>query len=122
MTNFFSRFKIPTLLGLGIIILGLIAGVYLVLREQIFFSQASSSVAPQNIIVSNITEDSVTISFTTASPATSFITYGLQNPKEQTVLDDRDTDKPTARLTHYVTIKNLSGQTNYQYKINRAWY
>ncbi len=119
MTNFFSKFKIPTLLGLGIIIFGLIAGLYLVLREQIFLSQAAPSVVPEkeNIIVSNISEDSVTISWVTSSAASSFITYGLQNPKEQTVLDDRDTGKPTARLTHYVTIKNLSGQTNYQYKI-----
>ncbi len=119
MTNFFSKFKIPTLLGLGIIIFGLIAGLYLVLREQIFLSQAAPSVVPEkeNIIVSNISEDSVTISWVTSSAASSFITYGTQNPKEQTVLDDRDTDKPTARLTHYVTIKNLSGQTNYLYKI-----
>ncbi len=119
MTNFFSKFKIPTLLGLGIIIFGLIAGLYLVLREQIFLSQAAPSVVPEkeNIIVSNISEDSVTISWVTSSAASSFITYGLQNPKEQTVLDDRDTGKPTARLTHYVTIKNLSGQANYQYII-----
>lgn len=117
MMDALSKFKIPTILGLGIIILGLISGVYLVLREQVFFSQAAPSLSPPKATLSNITDTSITISWQTDSPILSFVTYGIQSPKEETALDDRDNIKPTPRTIHYVTIKNLSPQTPYQFKI-----
>lgn len=122
MRNTISKLKIPTPFGLGIIILGITIGVYLVAKEQVFLSQATPSVTAQNITVTNITKDSVVISWQTNSPASSFITYGQTTPNEQTSLDDRDSlasdgagSKP--RLTHYVTLKNLLPQTKYQFKI-----
>lgn len=112
----------PTLLGLSLILLGLISGVYLVLKEQIFFSQAAPNLAPQNITFANIAEDSIAISWQTSSNSTSFITFGQNNPSEQTVLDDRDNDSsgkigPKSRSNHYVTLKNLLPKTTYQFKI-----
>lgn len=115
MRNAITKLKIPTLLGLGIIILGITIGVYLVAREQVFLSQATPNLTAQNITVTNITKDSVVISWQTNSPASSFITYGQTTPNEQTSLDDRD-NKP--RSTHYVTLKNLLPQTKYQFRIS----
>lgn len=122
MTGFISKFKIPTILGLGIILLGIVAGVYLNLKEQIFLSQAAPNLTPQNITLTNITDSEAVISWQTNSPAASFITFGQNNPGEQTVLDDRDNPVPGStgpkpRLTHYVTLKNLLPKTNYQYKV-----
>lgn len=117
MINFVLKFKIPTILGLGVIILGLIGGVYLVLQEQVFFSQAAPSLSPPKVIFSNITDTSITISWQTSTPIPSFITYGIQTPKDETALDDRDNAKPTPRTIHYVTLKNLSSQTRYQFSI-----
>lgn len=115
MRNAITKLKIPTLLGLGVIILGIAIGVYLVAREQVFLSQATPNLTAQNITVTNITKDSVVISWQTNSPASSFITYGQTTPNEQTGLDDRD-NKP--RSTHYVTLKNLLPQTKYQFRIS----
>lgn len=121
MTDFITKFKIPTLLGLGIIFLGLASGLYLVLREQTFLSQATPNFTPRNITITNIVDDSVVISWQTSSATTSFITFGQSSPREQTVLDDRDNDPPAGgpkpRLNHYVTLKNLLPKTNYQFKI-----
>lgn len=114
--QFINKFKIPTLLGLAIIILGLVSGVYLVLREQVFLSQAAPDLTPQNVTFTNISEDSVVISWKTNVSAASFITYGQNNPREQTALDDRDIS-PKPRLIHYVTLKNLLPKTSYQFKI-----
>lgn len=117
-TNFiFNKFKIPTLLGLGIIFFGIAAGVYLVLREQTSLSRAAPNLTPQNITLTNITEDSVVVSWQTFSPTTSFISFGQGNLQEQTNLDDRDTNTPKPHLTHYVTLKNLLPKTHYQFKI-----
>lgn len=121
MTDFINKFKIPTILGLGIIFLGLIGGLYLVLRPQTFLSQATPDLTPQNITITNISDNSAVISWQTNSNAASFISFGQQNPREQTVLDDRDSNPPAGgpkpHLTHYVTLKNLLPQTHYQFKI-----
>lgn len=112
-----NKFKIPTLLGLSIIFIGIIAGVILVLREQIFISQASPAVNIQDILISNISDTEIVISWQTSAASPAFVTLGQANPHETTALDDRDTQTPTARLLHYVTIKNLLPKTTYQYKI-----
>ncbi len=117
MIDFSNKFKIPTILGLGIITAGIITGVFLTLKEQIFTSKASSAANAENITIANISDDSVTVSWQTSIPANSFITFGEVNPNEQTILDDRDTKAPKPYQIHYVTIKNLLPKTTYQYKI-----
>lgn len=117
MRDHFNKFKIPTILGLGIIIAGIIGGVILTLKEQIFISKASPDVNPQNITLTNISDNSVTISWQTSIPVSSFITFGQTNPNEQTILDDRDSNQPKPFSMHYFTIKNLLPKTTYQYRI-----
>lgn len=123
MKDIFNKLKMPTILGLGIIILGIISGVFLTLREQVFISSASPSASPQNITLTNISDTQVSISWQTSIPITSFISFGKVDPNEVTVLDDRDTHPapygagPTPYLIHYVTIKNLTPKTTYLYKI-----
>lgn len=114
------KFKIPTLLGLGVIITGIAVGVFLTLREQTFFTQAAPTQTPQNITVSNIEDSSVVISWQTSASVSGFVTFGQNNATEQTSLDDRDPPSggPKPHLIHYVTIKNLLPKTTYQYKIN----
>lgn len=121
MKHFISKFKIPTVLGLTVILFGIASGVYLVMKDQIYLSQASPNTAAQNITVSNVLDNSVSISWQTKSPASSYLTFGPKNPNEQTVLDDRDSagkeTKSKARLTHYVTLKNLMPKTRYQFQV-----
>lgn len=124
MINFFNKFKIPTLLGLGLIILGLFSGLYLVLNEQVYLSQAAPNLTPQDITISNITDNSVTISWQTNIDVPSFITYGQNNAGEQTSQDNRDTNPisnnsgPKPRLNHYFTLTNLLPDTNYSFRIS----
>ncbi len=113
----FTRFRIPTLLGLAIIILGISAGVFLVSNQQTLTSFAGPDSAPQNITFSNTEEDTITISWKTTAETAGFITYGINFPDEKTALDDRDTSAPTPRQTHYITLSNLTPQTEYKFKI-----
>lgn len=117
MKNFLNKFKIPTLFGLGIIALGIGVGIFLVLREQTFLSSAAPTQTPQNITVSNVEDSSVVISWQTSSPSSGFITFGQNDPSEQTTLDDRDVKIPQSHQIHYVTIKNLLPKTGYKYKV-----
>ena len=121
MKDFINKFKIPTILGLAIIFLGIGSGIYLVLKDQVFISRAAPNVAPQNVTFSNITDTQIVVSWQTNSAAPGFVTFGQNNPSEQTALDDRDSNPPaggpTPRLIHYVSLKNLLPKTKYQLKI-----
>lgn len=109
-------FRIPTLLGLAVLILGTIAGVYLVLQNQTITTKASPQQSPRNIVISNIEASSVTITWQTSTKLPGYVIFG-QNSLEKTVLDDRDNGQLTPRATHHVTLKNLSPQTVYKFKI-----
>lgn len=118
MRNSLQKFKIPTLLGLGIIILGTAAGVFLVsFGNQNFFTQADVSLKPENIQITNAEDESVTISWQTLKPTSGFVTFGQENPDKQSMLDDKDNKLPTSRTFHHVTLKKLIPQTTYQFKI-----
>lgn len=112
-----NKFKIPTILGLGLIAAGIISGILLVIKDQAFLTKASPNLVPQNITVSNIEDEEVTVSWQTSAQTSSFVTFGTKNPQEKEVLDDRDTQTPKAYSLHYVTIKNLQPDTTYLFKI-----
>lgn len=119
MFNILNKFKIPTLLGLTIIVLGMGAGVLLVLQNQptSILTRAGADEIPKNIEVTNLDDESVTVSWQTTAKVPGFITFGTNSPDEQTVLDDRDTSTPQPRNTHHVTLKKLTPQITYKYKI-----
>lgn len=115
--NFLDKFRIPTLLGLTLILLGLGSGIYLVLQQQITLTRAAPDVLPQNIQLTNVSDEGVTLSWTTSSVTIGFVTFGKSRAEEQTVTDDQDLASPKMRTLHYVNIKNLTPDTTYQYKI-----
>lgn len=122
MIRFFKRlkkinkFKIPTFLGLGIILVGIIAGVFLVVRVQNFTSEAIANFSPKDITLSNIDETSATISWETTEPAYSLVSYS-ESFQEKTAVDERDDEKPNLYTLHYVKLKKLLPQTAYHFRI-----
>lgn len=116
MTAFFNKFKIPTLLGLGIIILGIAIGIFMILKEQIFITRATPDITPKNILLTNIEDLSLTVSWQTPTEVTSFLSFGPSG-NEQVAIDDRDEKTPQAHIFHYVTLKNLQPNTTYKYRI-----
>lgn len=117
MKDFLNSLRIPTILGLAIIVVGIISGVFLTVRQQSFTSIASPDVNPQNLTLANISDTEVSISWKTAIPTASFVTFGQTNSSEVTALDDRDTKAPNPYLVHHVSLKDLIPRTTYQYKI-----
>lgn len=117
MIKFLNKFKIPTILGLAVIISGIVVGIFLVVREQMLIAKAKPDLTPQNITLSNIEDTSFTVSWQTAGMATSFLTYGQEEADKQVALDDRDQNAPQARSLHYTSLKNLQPSTTYKYRI-----
>ncbi|OGE14863.1 hypothetical protein A2769_01045 [Candidatus Daviesbacteria bacterium RIFCSPHIGHO2_01_FULL_37_27] len=117
MKNLLNRIRIPTLAGLTIIIVGMAAGIYLTLSNQTYVSQAAPEFAPNNVKITNIEDGSVSVSWVTDTKTPGFIVYSSAGNFNQTALDDLDDKIPEAKLLHHVSLKDLTPETLYQFKI-----
>lgn len=113
-----SELRIPTLLGLSVLVAGLILGVFLTSQSQILKSKATTSFIPQNVSLTNISDNQATISWSLSEETTGFVQAGTTPYLGLIFLDERDQAKPKAHLLHYVTLTNLTANTTYYYKIN----
>lgn len=119
MSSFLSTFKIPTMLGLSVICIGVVAGVYMTIQNQptSFLTKADPDQSPKNITISNIEDVSVSISWQTSAKVPGFVTFGTDTADGQTLRDDRDSETPVLRTIHHVTLKKLGPQVKYKFKI-----
>lgn len=119
MNKFFpAEVRIPTLLGLGVLLAGLVGGVLLVTTSQVFKTRASISETPKSIALANLSEARASIYWQTDQPATGFVQAGPSAALGLTFRDDRDTQAPEPHQLHFITLSNLTPNTVYYYKIS----
>jgi len=107
--------KIPTVIGLVILVIGIITGIFLIKNQQIFRLGASADEMPQNVRISNITDSSFNISWTTDKETLGFVKWG----KSVNNLDKVENDTISQKgFVHSSTIRSLNTQTEYYFKIN----
>lgn len=97
--------KIPTILGLVLLLGTTLLGVRLSQRTTTTSSQASGTCEPINPQVTNITYNSASISFTTSTNCS--VTVNINN---QITSDSRD-----KKTVHYFEINNLESSKVYQF-------
>ena len=107
---------IPTLLGVIILVLGTVAGVFLIRNTSIFKIGADASAAAKNIRVSNISDSNATITWTTDKPTAGFIVWGTS----QGSLTKTENENTSGQkyYNHSINLSGLSPSTKYFYKIN----
>ncbi|MEK7163638.1 MAG: fibronectin type III domain-containing protein [Patescibacteria group bacterium] len=105
---------IPTLLGIFVAIGGIIAGLLLVKNPTYLGISASGEEIPIDVRVSNISDNSLTVSWTTAKATSGFVKYN-----DLVVSDDRDQERGNigSYFTHIVSLRGLKPSTNYKIKI-----
>lgn len=113
---------IPTLIGIFVIVAGIVTGLW-AFREPILKGVVRATVeeTPENLKVTNITDNSLTVSWTTQKATSGYVQYGETgsgNPS-LVVSDDRDQEKGAIGnyFTHYVTVKGLKESTKYQFRL-----
>ncbi|MBI5620719.1 hypothetical protein HY949_03000 [Candidatus Gottesmanbacteria bacterium] len=111
-------FRIPTILGLVLIIL-IVAGV-ISLFEWVSKkpTSASQSAIPASVALTNISDTAFTVVWTTQIPASGAVRLLTPKHTPSTFFDDRDTAaKRKTTLTHSVTIRSLTPGTLYTFEI-----
>lgn len=110
-----KRKTIPTILGIVVLLAGVFAGVFLLNMNQVFKIGADTSSAPKNIRVSNISDTSTTISWTTDKEVDGFVSWGVSQGNTGNLEKESSSDQKFQN--HTITLKNLNPSTNYFYKI-----
>jgi len=109
--------KIPTPIGfllLVIVVGGAIASFETISRLP---TRATGSKEPENVQITNLSDTSFTFTWTTGTPATGMLAVTTPQ-REITAFDERDGNgKLTPYITHTITIRNLTGDTEYLIKI-----
>ncbi|KKT50617.1 MAG: Large repetitive protein [Candidatus Collierbacteria bacterium GW2011_GWB1_44_197] len=112
--------RIPTLLGVFILIAGLVAGVILVNKKTGFESKAGPSESPKNLKISNLSATTFSVSWSTDIPLTGLIKFSEDPVKITTPGGDvRDQISGTSQSynNHTVNISGLSASKTYYFLV-----
>lgn len=113
--------RIPTILGIVVLVVALISGTLLIGKGGgVFSPRASVETTPKNVKVSNVNDTSFSISFLTDSKVVGFVKYGTQaNSLKSQASDDRDQISGTVGefQIHHITIRGLEQAQTYYYLI-----
>ncbi|PIP74289.1 MAG: hypothetical protein CO135_00705 [Candidatus Levybacteria bacterium CG_4_9_14_3_um_filter_35_16] len=111
--------RIPSILGIFLIIIGIIATSFLIQQGIIFITKAAPSNIPKNVRITNVTDSSFTVSYITDDKVIGSINLGPSKNLGQISRDDRDQQSGnlgTFRL-HNITVRNLKPTTKYYFSI-----
>ncbi len=115
MRNSIWEKRISTFLALFMITIGIVATSFLVKRGTNFIGKAGPSELPQNILVTNISDTSFTVSYKTSDSVLGTISFGTDKNLGSNSLDDRDQIDGNVKNynIHSITAKNLKPKTLY---------
>lgn len=110
-----KNIKLPTILGIIILSAGLFAGVLLINSRQVFKLGAKVEPIPKDIRITNITESSFTVSWTTEVESRGFVKWGK---KDKLFNQTAREETAKAGLIHSTTIISLDSDGTYYFNIN----
>ncbi len=109
--------KVPTPIGFLLLIIVVGGAIFSFETLSKLPTRASGSIQPENVQITNLSDTSFTFTWTTATPATGMLIVTTPQ-REITAFDQRDSNgKLTPYITHSITIRNLTGDTEHLVKI-----
>ena len=111
--------KIPTILAIFLLVALIGITIYMVETYSGGQTVANNTIVPGNVEITNITDASLTVSWTTSAQTSGLVTIKPSSGGKQiSAFDDRDTDDKVGKYaTHYVTVRNLTPGSQYDVTI-----
>ena len=109
-----NKNKIPTLIGVIILVASLATGVFFIENIAIFRLGAVSQSIPQMVLISNISDTSFSVSWITAKETVGYVKYG-ENPSYLNKTESENA--PSATFTHLITVTGVKTNTLYFFRI-----
>jgi len=119
-----AKKQIPTILGLGVLLISLVAGLLMFGDGTgVFAPRATPQTTPKNVKVTNLTDKSFTVVFYTDESTNGFIKYGTSEDSMKTQSSD-DRDQLSGSIgnyrLHHVTVRGLTPNTSYKFVLGTA--
>ena len=111
--------RMPTLFAFLILFSSLWVTLFFLKDRIITTGRAGPDTIPHNIEITNITDDSFSVSFITTSPTQGTLSVSSSNTPTSLILDDRDKATGNAELysSHLITVNRLQPKTQYSFTI-----
>jgi hypothetical protein len=119
--KFFPGRSLPVFLGFALVIVGTIITLLLVKQGNVFNIGATPSEDPQDLRITNISDGSFTVTYTTNATVLGTLNYSDNSVKlDNVVLDDRDQLNQTVNKysVHSITVRGLKADSTYFFQIN----
>jgi hypothetical protein len=111
--------RLPTILG-AFFLLFAVGSIFWMSKNVIDFrGKAAPSETPKQLQISNITQNSFTISYTTDDSVLGTVAYAKDPSTGNVALDDMDKQggTPAPKKVHYITVPQLDAGTTYYFAI-----
>ena len=107
--------RIPTILGIVLIMMGVPLTIFFLKNQTIFKSRASDSQNPKNVKITNISAQSFTITYQTDLPSTGSVNYDSNKQLGKSALEDIDKKKNSfsPKTIHSISVGELIPSTKY---------
>ena len=114
----FNR-RIPTFVALLTLVVVIAISTILIQKGIFYISKAAPETDPQNLAITNITDTTFSVAFTTNDMTDSVITLPNGKIGKNIILDDRDKKIGSEKkyYSHHITIPELAPNTSYIFKI-----
>lgn len=120
MRNTIWNKHIPTLLAISIIVIGITTTSYLVKSETIFVGQAGPLETPVALKISNISDTSFTVSYSTEAEVIGSVNFGKDKNLGSVAFDykDQKSGSVSSYKDHSIIVKDLTPVTQYFFSIS----
>ncbi len=108
-----KRSAIPTIFAIFILVAGVALGVFLVQQQQTLRLGASPDKMPRDVKVTNIGNNSFTVSWVTDKEFIGFVNWGEDENLGKTAQESTESE-----AIHFIKVANLAAGKTYYFKIN----
>ncbi len=115
MNNQLLNRRIPTVFGIGFVILAIALTTFILRSQTNLKSKASNSEEPHNVKVTNLSDSSFTLTYQTDATTSGSVNYGQRKELGNTQLEDLDKKKGnlSPKNVHSITVEKLTPATKY---------
>lgn len=110
-----NRAKLPTILGVIILVIGVVAGVFLINSKSVFKIGASVAATPKNVRFSNVTNTEATVTWNTDIETKGFVKWGKSQNSLSKVALETNSEKS---FVHSATISGIDAGSSIFFKVN----
>jgi hypothetical protein len=97
-----------------LLVLGIPLTLFAIYKGVQWFTSAGADTQPHDVIIANLTTNSIAITWTTETKVTGSVIPVLNGTDQNPVIDKRGNDKLS---THFIELKGLEPSTKYDFKI-----